>query len=228
MGRMNRLWLVLLVTLALVASGVTVAMAEGLTQEIPQIFGFGEGGDDVSDEPVVADVEGEEEEPGEPGDGSEAATEEEEGAEEPAGDEATGGEPLVDEALVEPYLIEGDGFRIEVSESILTLTIGDGDPLEIPMDRVNNHGAFVSALAKAAPKGEGHGAIIRAMAQSMLGKDGTFGSLTAEGDEDAAELGEDDDSDEAPELSATSKKNGKAKPLRASKSQKSGKKSGMK
>jgi hypothetical protein len=222
MVRLNRVWLVLLVTLALVASGVTVAMADELTQEIPKILGFGDGDEDVPDEPA----ESAEEEPADPADAVE-------------GDEADSGEDVPEDVAAdadlvgegELYSLQMDGFVVEVDPDGMMIRFErDGEMVEVPVDRMNNHGAFVSAVAKAV-KGAGHGALVRQFAQSALGKDGYLGELVVEDTESPDEpvdldVDEDAGADAELQVAASNSRGGGKVHGKAAKSKKAGKKSG--
>jgi hypothetical protein len=159
----------------------------------------------VSTEPEGTGDDGSTQDTGEePGDEGDPVDEDpaDDGTTDDAVDPEDGEDPAEDPAGEEGLFLEGDGFTLLVELTKITLTLAAGEdgavePLEIPLARTNNHGAYVSALAQAAPKGPGHGSIVSLLATSPVGKPGWLdGDMPEDQDpEEPAEEPEDIDED---------------------------------
>jgi hypothetical protein len=126
--------------------------------------------------------------------------------------------------------LEGDGFDLLVQLTTITLTLTDdegaSEPVVITVERAFNHGGFVSALAKAAPKGPGHGKIVSLLAGSDAGKKGWLEDGDSEEPDDSTEIDPvDPETDTAAAVSKDAQqKKSKAKNSKAKAPGKAGKK----
>ena len=86
------------------------------------------------------------------------------------GDE--GDDPVMTEEpeVTEDLALTGEGFTLVVGADQITIQIPGEEDVQVPLLRTNNHGAYVSAVAKAGIKGRMHGKIVSLIAQSDLGK----------------------------------------------------------